>query len=388
MSKRAIQYITNASSQSGVGHQAVEIARRLKSMADISLTEWQIDGENKKLLKDGSEITTVRSWPGMLGSKSVNWLRLGQKLKTQNVQGKTDEPLLWHFTNQTLSFLAKRLSPSIVTVHDLIELLEPQDWRAQWLNAYLYGGITKANHIICVSEYTKKTVQEHCNVPAEKITVIHNGVGPEFHPLPQFSNTIAGQELRRELKLSSDAKVVLYVGSDHPRKGGLTAVRALAAAAAQLDVPLVFLKVGKPGLPAGRARLLEEIERLHLAESVRFIDSVSDERLNELYNLADVFVFPSRLEGFGLPPLQAMAAGVPVIAAKASSLPEVIAQAGLWHEVDDDATLAQLLVQAITDQPLAAKLKSAGLERARNFSWDTAAQKTAEVYRTVADSVG
>jgi hypothetical protein len=152
MSKLNIQYVMNASAQSGVGHQAAEIARRLKGMPDVSLIEWAIDGTKGTLSQDGQKVAAVRSWPGVLGNKSVNWLRLGRHISATGP--------ICHMTNQTLSFLAKKLQPSVVTVHDIIELLEPQDTKAYWLNRYLYSGITAANHIICVSEYTKKTVQE------------------------------------------------------------------------------------------------------------------------------------------------------------------------------------------------------------------------------------
>ena len=368
----------------------------------MSLTRWHIDGEQGQLLKNDELHGKITPWPGMLGSKSINWIRVGRKLNsasgatggppragaTAPPRGGAEQrqdPSLWHFTNQTLSFLAKKLSPSVVTVHDIIELLEPQDKKAYWLNRYLYSGIKRATHIIAVSEYTKKTIQEHLNIPAEKITVIHNGVGPEFHPLPRFKETIAYQNLRHELRLPTEAKVILTVGSDHPRKNVITALRAVAAAQKSFNVPLIFLKVGAPGLPGGRAEFISEVNRLSLTGSVRLIDTVSVGQLNELYNLADVVVFPSRFEGFGLPPLQAMAAGTPVLAARSSSLPEVVGEAGLLHEVEDSEGLAALLLQVLTDAELSARLRQQGQQRAHQFSWEAAADKVATVYRSLGE---
>ncbi len=395
MNKFLVNLVSNASAQSGVGHHAAELAKRLKAMPDVSLTQWNIQGERGKLLKDDTEVATLQPWPGMLGSKSVNWIRLGGKISAGPVAPApppggavapagggppSRHPQIFHLTNQSLSFLAKRLSPSVVTVHDLIELLEPQDWKAQWLNAYLHGGITKANHIICVSDYTKKMVQQHCNVPEEKITVIPNGVGPEFHLIPDFMTTVGAQALRSDLKIPSGARIVLYVGSDHTRKNVVGAIQAFAKAQESVSAPLVFLKVGAPGLPAGREKLLSEIDHLHLREAVRFIDSVSTPRLNDLYNLADVLIYPSRYEGFGLPVLQAFATSTPVVTSTATSIPEVAGDAALMCDPDDIEGLAAAMTRIFTDTAFATQLQQKGLQRAQEFSWERAATQTHQVY--------
>lgn len=401
MSRLPVQYITNAPAQSGVGHQAQEIERRLKASGQVDLMRLHIDGESGKLLRDGQETGSIRPWPGVLGSKSVNWVRLGHKLVRQishplptptpsdspSGRGRTARQgeKIWHLTNQTLSFLAKKLQPAVVTVHDIIELLEPQDKKAYWLNRYLYSGIPAASHIIAVSEYTKKTVQEYFDIPDEKITVVHNGVGSEFHPIENFEQTVAYHDLRHELKLPDTAQVVLYVGSDHPRKNVVAAVRAFAKAREALGATheLAFIKVGAAGLPAGRAELLEEIDELKIRESVRILDSVSPTRLNELYNLAAVFIYPSRFEGFGLPPLQAMAAGTPVITSNTTSLPEVVGDAALTHGPDDVDGFAASMVAILSDQILAEGLRQKGFARAGLFSWDIAAQKVLGVYQSL-----
>lgn len=371
-----VHYVTNALAQSGVGHQAQEIAQRLTRMASVELVPWHIDGETGALRLGTREVASIRPWPGVFGSKSVNWIRLGRR-----ISGKPG--WISHLTNQTLSFLAKRLPPAVVTVHDIIELLEPQDKRAFLLNRYVYSGIAAASHIICVSAYTKKTVQDYYRIPDEKITVIYNGVGAEFHPLRHFKQTLAYQELRRELKIGQDDKVVLFVGSDHPRKNVVTAVRAAALAAEKIRDPLIFLKVGTPGLPAGRATLLAEVDRLRIRGSVRILEDVAGDRLNELYNVADVLIYPSRYEGFGLPPLQAMATGTPVVASNATSLPEVVGEAADMHDPDDIDGFAASLVTVMTNPAAALAWRERGLTRAAQFSWDTAAHKTLEVYYSV-----
>jgi glycosyltransferase involved in cell wall biosynthesis len=370
----------------------MEIVRRLEQRENVALTRWHIDGEAGQLLRDNERQAQIRPWPGVLGSKSVNWIRLGRALARQEsgIENKESRHIggqarIFHITNQTLSFLAKQLHPSVVTVHDIIELLEPQDKKAYWLNRYLYSGIASADQLICVSNYTKKTVQEQLGIPDEKITVIHNGVGPEFHPIPDFPQTIAYQELRHSLKLPAETHVVLYVGSDHPRKNVVTALRAFVKARSQVSEPLIFLKVGAAGLPAGRAALLEEIDRAHVRDAVRFVDAVSTQRLNELYNLADVLIFPSRHEGFGLPALQAMAAGTPIITSNATSLPEVVGEAAFTHDPDDVDAFAGSLVRLLTDPALSESLAAKGRTQAVRFSWDAAAAATEQVYQKLAD---
>lgn len=374
----SIAYLTNTSKFSGVGQRAFNIKQRLTSAAVGEIEEYQLDGQVGTLQRAGQIVDRVKPWPGALSSKSVNWVRLGRRLARAS---NNEDYSLWHLTNQTMSWLAKSLEPSLVTVHDIIEVLEPQDKRASWLNRYLYSGITSATRVICVSNYTKQTVLDHYDIAEDRLTVIHNGVGPEYHPIPSFSETVAYQTLQHELRLPPAAKVVLYVGSDHPRKNVVTAVRAFAALAKQLPGPAVFIKVGEAGISAGREALLAEIARLKLRDQVRFTGFVETERLNELLNLAQVLIFPSRFEGFGLPPLAAMAAGTPVITSKATSLPEVVGQAGLMHEPTDVQGFSQSMLSVLTDEEQASSLRQAGLARAKEFSWEKAAEQVSKIYQ-------
>ncbi len=371
-----VAYLTNSSPRSGVGNQAEELKKDLGSNSSLQLHNFHMD-ENK-LLRDGEVISHIKPWPGVLGSKSINWIRLGKGLPAYTA----GEDLV-HATNQTLSFI-KVHAPMIVTVHDLIELLEPQDRRGYLINKYLYSGIRRAKRLIAVSEYTKKTIMDYYGLPSERIDVIYNGVNPEvFYPIENFGQTVGCQTLRQDLRLGVRHPIVLYVGSDHPRKNLPIALQAFAKLKKQLP-QAIFLKVGKPGILSGRAATLAEVDRLKLKDSVRFINSVSDKRLNELYNLADVFLFPSGFEGFGLPPLQAMAAGLPVISSNATSLPEVVGSAALTYEPDNVEGIAQSLLQITQDLQLTQRLKQSGLEQAKRFSWQRAAQATFDTYRKVA----
>lgn len=358
-----IAYITNASPHSGIGYRAHHLRQALVQYSELKISDIAFDPDH----------LPFHPWPGVLGSKSVNWIRWGQQLKPEPAD-------LYDLTNQTLSFLAKRLQPSILTVHDIIEILEPQDKRAALLNRYLYSGIVKARHLIAVSEYTKKTIIKHYSVPSSRITVIHNGVGEEFHSIENFRSTIGYQQLQQDLKLGDAHPIILYVGSDHPRKNVPIALE-LFAQLKQTRPDAVFLKVGEAGILAGRAATLETIDRLNIRDAVRFIGAVLDDHLNMLYNLADVLIFPSRFEGFGLPPLQAMAAGLPVVCSNATSIPEVVGDAAFTHNPDDVAGMLASVRQLTEDRQTHREFSRRGIARAKKFSWEKAAEQVIGVYK-------
>jgi glycosyltransferase involved in cell wall biosynthesis len=371
-----IAFLTNAAKASGVGHYAFALRQALQAYADVKITEYKL--QKGGVLVNDAPLLTLPAWPGWLGSKSVSWLRGGLKLKKRFASFD-----IIHATNQTLSWLRLPGKPFVVTVHDIIELLEPQDKKAAFLNKYLLSGIGKADHLIAVSEYTKKSIQDYYHVPGTNISVIHNGIdGQVFYPLPDFANTIGYQTLRQDLKLKDQHPIVLYVGSEHPRKNVGVALQAFAQLKAKRPDAL-FIKVGLPGMAAGRVETLRVADTLGIRAAVRFIGKVSSRRLNELYNLADVFIYPSRLEGFGLPVLEAMAAGTPVVCSNASSLPEIAGEAAVMHAPDDVDGFAGSLLAITADADKREQMRQAGFAQAKRFNWEAAAQKTYGVYKTL-----
>jgi glycosyltransferase involved in cell wall biosynthesis len=381
-----VAYVTNAGASSGVGHRAQQIKKLLKKEGVFEVDEFYLNGNAGVLKKNGEVIEKINKWPGVLGSKTVGWLRLGRLAKREIIKGNYD---FVHLTNQTLSFLAHKVSPVIVTVHDIIEVKEPQQGLSGVVNRCLYSGIKKADRIITVSEYTANEVRDYYGVSDDKIGVVYNGVGDEFHKIDAFEATVGYQTLRKELGLNEASKVVLYVGSDHARKNLMVAVRAFAKARKQ-EKGLVFIKVGKPGIPKEREKLLKEIDRLKMRKFVRFIGNVSNEKLNELYNFADVLIFPSRFEGFGLPPLQAMACGTPVITSNATSLPEVVGdddkfgeRAALVRDPDDVGGFAEDILKVTDGVELANELNSKGIDRVNKLNWQIAAKSVGEVYKKI-----
>jgi glycosyltransferase involved in cell wall biosynthesis len=181
--------------------------------------------------------------------------------------------------------------------------------------------------------------------------------------------------LRQKYRLP--AQIILYVGTLEPRKGLDVLVDTYAALASELPHDLVI--AGKRGWYT--QRLFGQVAQLGLARRVHFTDYIPDDDVPGLLNLADVFVFPSRYEGFGLPPLEAMACGTPVISSSAASLPEAVGDAGLLVSPDDPVALAAALRRVLGDVDLRSRLRAAGLLQAQRFTWEETAQQTLAVYQ-------
>jgi len=270
---------------------------------------------------------------------------------------------------------------SVITVHDLAFLLYPHFLTKE--SAKYYGQIDQAvrrtDHIIAVSEATKHDLMQRLGVPENKVTVIYEASSPQYRPLPAAE---ARAYVRGKFNLEDD--YILFVSTIEPRKnvpGLLQAYRQL------LDSYKVKTKLVLAG---GRGWLFEEVfatvGRLSLTDQVHFLGRVEAEDLPYLYNAARLLVQPSFYEGFGLPPLEAMACGTPVIVSNVSALPEVVGDAGLMVDPQNISELAVGMYRLLTDEGLRDEMIRKGLARAACFSWDRTARETLEVYRKVSQS--
>lgn len=289
-----------------------------------------------------------------------------------------------HLTSQNLATLLwfRHISPVVVTVHDIIPYLLRNDPR---LSIYRHRAhkffdrlallrLKKADAIIADSRYTGDTLVEHLGIEDQRIHVIHLGVNQNiFRPVEVPDSFLSKYCLNR------DTKYIVYVGSEDPRKNLEVLLQGLALVRSERrDVQ--FLKIGAARFASERQHMLNVSRELNLAESLKFIDQVAEEDLPFFYNLASVFAFPSKYEGFGLPVLEALACGTAVVAAKTSSVPEVVGDAGLLVEPDASQAWAEAILTLLDDPGLAQKMASAGLKRAAGFSWQKTAQQTVEVY--------
>ncbi|HET8630450.1 MAG TPA: glycosyltransferase family 1 protein [Thermomicrobiales bacterium] len=266
--------------------------------------------------------------------------------------------------------------PGVVTVHDVAFLAHPEAFRpAKRRYLTLMTGLSarRAARVIAVSGHTRDELVRRLGVPAGKVRVVYNGVDPAFRPLP------AAEVARFRAARGLPARTVLYLGTLEPRKNLRGLLDAFARLDAGNDVGLVV--AGAKGWLYDD--VFAAVEQLGLGGRVRFVGHVPGEELPLWYNAADVFAYPSLYEGFGLPPLEAMACGTPVVTSATSVLPEVVGDAGLLADPRDPADLATALARALGDAGLRRHLRERGPARAATFSWARAAAETLAVYDEV-----
>ncbi|HVN32440.1 MAG TPA: glycosyltransferase family 1 protein [Thermoanaerobaculaceae bacterium] len=257
----------------------------------------------------------------------------------------------------------------VPTVHDLAFLRLPNTVQRETLdnlNRHLPGVLFAADALIAVSAATAGDLEGVAGVSARRVHVIHEGVDPSFftpHPKPPFG---------------LPARYLLFVSTLEPRKNVVNLLEGFARAAAA-GYPGELLLVGRWGWHTESAQ--QALECSPVRDRIRHLDYLDREALNGVMRGAEALVFPSLLEGFGLPVVEAMACGVPVIVSRASSLPEVAGEAGLYVDPACPAEIASAIVRLASDPDLRDTLASAGRERARHFRWEETARATAAVLR-------
>ena len=270
---------------------------------------------------------------------------------------------------------------SVVTIHDCIHLMFPQYLPNRLAYVYAKGSMwiasKKANRILTVSEASKRDILRFFDVPPDKVSVIHNAIDERFLA-PANAERMALVRQRFQL----DHPFVLYVGNIKPHKNVERLIDAFGRARIQGpdDLKLIIIGDEISKYPA----LRQSVHKHKLDKHVRFLGFQPTETLAAFYRLARAFVFPSLYEGFGLPPLEAMACGCPLVTSNVSSLPEVAGGAALLVDPYDEDAIASGIVTAVTDETLRADLIKRGIERARSFSWTQSVTKIHEIYMQVA----
>lgn len=263
----------------------------------------------------------------------------------------------------------------VVTIQSLMSILYPRYNAGGWLAFKLFGRKTKdAERIITVSESLKREVIKYLKVPEYKINVIYNGKDDIFKPL----NLAEIADARKKYNLG-DLPFILYVGVLQPIKNIPSLIKAFYKLKNKIKHKLVI--VGGKGWQY--EEIFKTVKNLNLQKDVLFIGNVPNKELPPLYNAADVFVFPSLYEAFGIPPLEAMACGIPVITSNVSSLPEVVGDAGIMVDPYDVEGLANVIHNVLINDGLREYMIKKGLERAKLFSWKKCAKETLEVYNRV-----
>jgi glycosyltransferase involved in cell wall biosynthesis len=267
-----------------------------------------------------------------------------------------------------------------VTIHDCIHLRFPQYLPHKGAHAYarifLWTATHQADRIITVSEASKRDILQYFRIPPEKIEVIYNGIDDRFWTSP--SEEAIGR-VRERYQLTDP--FVLYAGNIKPHKNLDRLIEAFHQLRTEGFDQLKLLIIGDE--VSKYATLRRAVHRYKLHKHVRFFGFVPDHTLAALYRLANVFVFPSLYEGFGLPPLEAMASGTPVVTSNVSSLPEVVGDAAVLIDPHDPEAIADGIRRVLTDATLREQLRAKGFARAKEFSWVRSAERVRAIYAEV-----
>ncbi len=276
--------------------------------------------------------------------------------------------------------------PYVVTVHDLLDHLYKVN-SASWIKRSLHFEFTKrvlhrAARIFAVSNFSKKDTERLFQVPADKIEVIYNALDDRFR---QGHASEADRKLIAE-RYQVRYPFLLYAGRISPHKNVVRIIEAFAALKAELqkegqypDLKLIIIGDELSKHPD----LRRAVVKTRMQHEVRFLGFVPIGVLRIFYDLAKVFVFPSLYEGFGLPPLEAMAHGTPVVTSNTSSIPEVVGNAAVMVNPENVFEIMHALHRVLCDQAVREKLKSRGAVQAQRFSWDESVRRMLEVYHEV-----
>lgn len=370
-----VAFVSNAPPDSGMGKPAALLLDTLRThyASSTVIDEYYLDAVGHVVRRNGDVILRLRPWGHV---KPLAWLRLGRALHL-------DEYDLVHVTNQTLAFLVSSCrTPTVLTVWDLIELEHPQEPGGAIAARLLLRGLPRAAHLLTVSQETMRAIQRRYHIPADRISIILPAASPTFTFQPQLWDTVGGRAFLSLHRVDLARPRVLYVGSEHPRKNLPRLLEAFAGVR-RMFPSVEFVKIGAAGTGPGRAAFVQAADRLTLWPNLRRIDRADDADLLHWYHAATVLAFPSHYEGFGLPPLEAMACGTPVVTSQSSSLPEVVGDAALLVDPNDVRAITDALLRVLGDQSLQSALRTKGIARAARFTWDRASRETHAIYERV-----
>lgn len=362
--------------KTGVGHYTFELAHALALVAPDD--EFELVSPFPYVASASNE-ASAQTLPQNLHvtHAKVNWL-------SRRRWWSTGLPLyinrtslsLFHGTNYDVPLWNK--SRTVCTIHDLSLLLHPATHRAHLVRRARWRlpmMARRASAIITPSESVKGEVCEHLGINSEKVYAIPEAARRSFRPMPLAET----REVRRRLKVEDE--FLLFVGTIEPRKNLLTLARAFDEILRTTRLRPQLVIAGKEGWLT--EELFTYLKSSEIRERVRFTGYVSDDDLRALYSSCRAFVYPSLYEGFGLPPLEAMACGAPVITSRIQSIMETVGDAACLVSQTDFRDLASALIRVLEDSGERARLSSAGLERAKGFSWERTASATLDVYRAV-----
>ena len=365
--------------KTGIGYYISNLCRHLELYEELSITPTYkpmgrfvaitlktVSSPLKKTLKD----KYPQRMAEILFDIAMSPFSISSKLKLRKIDIKDFD--LYHDPCHSIIKEFKDI-PRIVDIHDLAAIKYPE-----WVNPNYRKQMEKdledllsSNRIIVKSQYIKNELVNDFGIDPSIIDVIPNALGSSYH--------VIGEKLGKREKLGKLIKkdYLLFTGTIEPRKNLETLFKAFRIIRNKYDLDLI--------VAGGFGWRFEEIitipQELGIERNVMFTGYTSEKDLSLLYNYAKLFILPSLYEGFGIPPLEAMACGTPVIASNASAIPEVVGDAALLFNPHDHEELAHLIDKVLSSEELAANLREKGLERVKLFSWSKTAEITVQTYK-------
>lgn len=313
------------------------------------------------------EQENVEVWTTSIGHYTVKeQLKFGSELKKANLD-------LMHFTN--FNFPLTYRGPFIISINDLTLLhysgrSRASRFKIRPMRHVMQQGANRSLEILTYSEHQKQLIVEEFKVAPDKVNVIYLAVDSQFKPLPESQI----DTFRRRKELTEP--FIMYTGQWREHKNLVRLIKAFGIVRADLDCKLVLVGKVDPAFPIIQKTITAE----GLAEDIVLTGFVADADLPRFYNAADVFAFPSLSEGFGLPPLEAMACGTAVAASSAPPMPEILGEAAYYFDPLDVQDMARCLKELLTDPRARASRLQAGFDKVGEYSWHRTAAQTLESY--------
>jgi len=379
MKQLLVDALSLLSPKTGIGRYTYEVSKRLQKLSsdryeiffNYGFRSQELYGlleEEKNLEQKTKKIKTIIKKSSLLKKLARKFYTFIAKLDT-NIYDLYWQPNF--ILNPNIK--AKKV---ISTIHDLSFKLQPH-WHPKERIDYLnknFKTIKNADHIITVSNFTKQEIIHYLQIPEESISTIYNGVDHDIYKLYRQAKL---QETKTKFELPY--KFLLFVGSIEPRKNLLTLLRAYTLLTKEQKDGLPLILVGFEGWQ--NKEIMQEIEKNQ--EHIRYLGFVTDTELAHIYNLATIFIYPSLYEGFGLPPLEAMACGTPTIVSSVASLPEVCGEAALYIDPMDLQDIKDKILTLLHDKKSREVLSQKGIAQAALFSWDKSALEHLKVLQKV-----
>ena len=361
-----VALINNAPNYTGIGKYVQYLFQILKNK--IQIDYYYMNFEMKRLDIHNSHSSKAIEIKNILTSKRLLFYVEAARRIPRNYD-------IYHIASQELSFL--NFQPKIITCHDIIRRLHPRSIREYLKQFFIYSGLKNADEISADSHNTKKDLVNRMKIPEHKITVVHLGVDNKiFKPRTR----IALAKIYKKYGLSPERKYLLHISSEEPRKNFSHILSVFAQIQSELP-EYDILKVGNV-FESDRKRHDNFAAKLGIKNRVIRISKVPEKELPYFYNIAEVFLFPSSYEGFGLPLLEAMSSGCPTISYNTSSIPEIVGKAQALIPAGSNH-LKQSLLEILRNKKIHKEFSQKGIKQASKFTWDKCARKTLEIYKTL-----